>query len=307
MQLGELKSDSTSEDESGPCFSSPEIGKAVPSVEKGIYSCMGAVLSKYSVLASPKIVGPLKIKKEPMFEKDEYRPNNPVSRLQQYDKRRLRAQPPKRHYNTTDLKMPELLNEHGEVDGPTTKEIIQREISARQATNDNDTTDTASEGEEPFNAVDHVVCLFEPGVQVVGRKKVMYCHGSTSDFSAGFSFSVFTDLMSRPTEVSCPNKLLLIYVLQPELDLTTGSAKKKCLINLYRMIEPLFCQGNEPLSARVEQDIRILVDTNYPEFGRVRATLSPLLSERDCTKVQQIIAEYSSGAGALRSYVNLEI
>ena len=99
--------------------------------------------------------------------------------------------------------MPELLNKEGQVEGPTTRDIIKKEICARQtANNENDTTDTASEGESLADGIDHVVCPFEPGVQVLGRRKVMYCHGSTSDFSAGFGLSIFTDAKNRAIEVS---------------------------------------------------------------------------------------------------------
>ena len=142
----------------------------------------------------------VKIKKEPLFRADDYRPNNPLAKLQSYDKLRLRSRASTRCYNTADLKMPELVNKNGEVEGPTTREIIKAEITARQAPNESDTTDTASEGEE-MN-VDHVVGLYDPGVHVLGRKKIMYCNGSTTDFRAGFNLSVFTDQTLRTIEVS---------------------------------------------------------------------------------------------------------
>ena len=73
------------------------------------------------------------------------------------------------------------------------------------------------------------------------------------------------------------------------------------------MIEPLFSQDNKPCNARIERDVRVIIDKGYPEFERLQASLHPLLNKRDCSKVQQIVAEYTSSYGAIRSYVNLEI
>ena len=110
--------------------------------------------------------------------------------------------------------MPELLNKEGQVEGPTTRELLKQEISARQAANigdnENDTTDTASEGESAADGTEYVVNPFEPGVQILGRRKIMHCHGSTSDFSAGFSLSVFTDAKTRAVEVSSRIYIILL-------------------------------------------------------------------------------------------------
>ena len=73
------------------------------------------------------------------------------------------------------------------------------------------------------------------------------------------------------------------------------------------MLEPLFGQGPESFSAKIERDVRVTIDRTYPAFDQIQASLHPLLSKRDCSKVHYIIADYQSGAGALRSYVSLEV
>ena len=145
----------------------------------------------------------MRVKREPKFAADEYKPNNPVAGIPHYDKRRLRNQP-KRYYGTTDLKMPELVDSDGEVSGPTTKELIRQEIDARRkssfSASDSSETDTASEC-QPDDA-ELVVDVFAPGVEIVGTKKIMFCSGSTENLSAGFYLAIFSDSMRYQSLVS---------------------------------------------------------------------------------------------------------
>ena len=138
----------------------------------------------------------LPVKRKPRFAADEYKPNNPVPSMPQYDKRRLRRTT-KRYYGTTDLKMPELIDSDGEVSGPSTKEIIRREIEAQAAgearASDDSETDTASEG--PPSSNEFVVDVSAPGVEIVGTKKIMFCSGSTDNLSAGFYLAIYSDSM----------------------------------------------------------------------------------------------------------------
>ena len=143
----------------------------------------------------------IQIKREPRFNYDDYRPNNPVRDMPHYDKGRLRNRP-KRFYGTTDLRMPELLDDTGAAYGPSTKDLIRQEIAAQ--VNEDAETDTASEGQPDES--DFVVDVFAPGVEVVGTKKVMFCSGCTDNLTAGFYMAVFSNSMRNQSLVSLVTK-----------------------------------------------------------------------------------------------------
>ena len=94
---------------------------------------------------------------------------------------------------------------------------------------------------------------------------------------------------------------------QIELDLRTGSDKKKGLIQLFRSLEPAFGLDNKPSTPDVERRVKIIVTKVHKDFEKLAACLGPILGDHLVRKVHLISAEYTSGPQEVHTYVEMEV